>query len=248
MSAIISSVKNYGRVKMISVVICVYKDEMYIEQQIKSILPQLGAKDEIIVCDEKIGSRTENIINRIALEDPRVLFIEGKGKGKNYSFVNAVRHSKGDLIFVCEKGNVWLPDKVKRVKEAFSEGADLVLHNAYVTDENLNITDYSLFNKFNLKKSVIGNAKHNTFSASCICFKRPLLKYILPVPKAVANYDQWIALVALSSANVKYIDIPLIYYRDIQRDKTQLDMSYRKKGQKPSYLLTRLFRRKYIEK
>ncbi len=232
---------------MISVIICVYQDEMYIEQQIRSILPQLGARDEIIVCDEKLSARTEKIIERIALEDSRVLYVEGKGKGKNYSFVNAVRHSKGDKIFLCEKGNVWLSDKVKRVMEAFSEGADLVVHNAYVTDEKLNITSYSLFEKIKLTKNIFSNAGKNTFLASCIAFDRRLLKKALPLPKHISSYDQWLGVIALTFGKVKTVDLPLIYYRDIKRDKDELDFSHRKKGKKRSYVLTRLMRRRFIK-
>ncbi len=232
---------------MISVIICVYKDEMYIEQQIKSILPQLSARDEIIVCDEKVGSRTENIVKRIALEDSRVLFVEGKGKGKNYSFINAVRHSKGDKIFVCEKGNVWLPDKVKRVMEAFKEGADLVIHNAYVTDENLNITEYSLFEKVKLTKSIFSNARRNTFLASMISFDRKLLSKVMPIPQSIQGFDQWIALIALSCGKVRIVDLPLMYYRDIKRDKTELDLSHRRKAKRRSFVLSKLFKRKFLD-
>ena len=129
---------------MISVALAAYKGEKYIEQQIRSILPQLSHGDEIIVSDDKPGGMTERIVKRLAEEDSRIIYVEGKGKGVVTNFINAIRYTKGDKIFLCDQDDVWLPDKVKRVMAAFDEGADLVLHNAYVTDKRLKIQFYSI--------------------------------------------------------------------------------------------------------
>ena len=142
---------------MVSICLAAYKGEKYIEEQIRSILPQLSYEDEIIVSDDKPGGRTEKIVRRLSEEDQRIIYVEGRGKGVVSNFTNAIRYSRGDKIFLCDQDDVWLPEKVKRVMEAFSEGADLVLHNAYVTDENLNITSHSFFNDRGSKKGVINN-------------------------------------------------------------------------------------------
>ena len=44
---------------MISVALAAYKGEKYIEQQLRSILPQLSHGDEIIVSDDAPGGITE---------------------------------------------------------------------------------------------------------------------------------------------------------------------------------------------
>ena len=46
---------------MISVALAAYKGEKYIEEQIRSILPQLSYNDEIIVSDDRPGGMTEKI-------------------------------------------------------------------------------------------------------------------------------------------------------------------------------------------
>jgi glycosyltransferase involved in cell wall biosynthesis len=66
---------------MISVALAAYKGEKYIEQQLRSILCQLSYEDEIIVSDDKPGGLTEKIVKRIAGEDSRVIWVEGKGRG-----------------------------------------------------------------------------------------------------------------------------------------------------------------------
>lgn len=198
---------------MISVALAAYKGEKYIEEQLLSILPQLSASDEVIVSDDKPGGATEKIVRQIMADDPRVVYVEGKGRGVVQNFVNAIRYCKGDIIFLCDQDDVWLPNKVSRVKEAFDEGASLVLHNAYVTDENLNITDYSFFEKRKSKKGFLHNIVKNSYMGCCMAFDKKLLKKIMPIPKYVPMHDQWIGLMGEKYGKVKFIDAPLIYYR-----------------------------------
>ena len=198
---------------MISVALAAYKGEKYIEEQLRSILPQLSHEDEIIVSDDKPGGQTESIVKRIAGEDPRVIYVEGKGRGVVANFVNAIRHCRGDRIFLCDQDDVWLPDKVKRVNEAFDNGATLVLHNAYITDKDLNITEYSFFEKRGSKKGFFRNVIKNSYMGCCMAFDRSLLNKILPMPKHVPMHDQWIGLMGEVYGKVTLVDAPLIYYR-----------------------------------
>ena len=52
---------------------------------------------------------------------------------------------RGDVIFLCDQDDVWLPNKVERVMKAIENGADVVLHDAMMTDRELNVTDESFF-------------------------------------------------------------------------------------------------------
>ena len=88
---------------MISVALAAYKGEKYIEEQLRSVLSQLGKGDEIIVSDDKPGGMTETIVRRIMSEDKRVVYVEGKGKGIVSNFTNAIRYCKGDKIFLCDQ-------------------------------------------------------------------------------------------------------------------------------------------------
>ena len=198
---------------MISVALAAYKGEKYIEQQLRSVLPQLSAGDEIIVSDDKPGGQTEKIVRALMAEDPRIVYVEGKGRGVVQNFVNAIRYCKGDRIFLCDQDDVWLPNKVKRVTEAFESGATLVLHNAYVTDENLNITDYSYFKTRGSKKGFIRNIVKNSYMGCCMAFDKSLLRKIMPIPRYVPMHDQWIGLLGEKYGEVSLIKEPYILYR-----------------------------------
>ena len=85
-----------------------------------------------------------------------------------------------------------------------------MLHNAYVTDKDLNITDYSFFEKRGSKRGFLRNIVKNSYMGCCMAFDRKLLKHILPMPKYIPMHDQWIGLMGEVYGKVVLIDTPLI--------------------------------------
>ena len=127
--------------------------------------------------------------------------------------------------------------------QAFDEGATLVLHNAYVTDKNLNITDYSFFEKRGSKKGFWRNIIKNSYMGCCMAFDRKLLKKIMPVPRYIPMHDQWIGLMGEKYGKVRFIDTPLIYYRVHGGNVTGGETTLEQKLRWRQYLLKRLFGR-----
>lgn len=228
---------------MISVVMAVYKGDKNIRQQLLSVLSQLGFGDEVIVSDDKPGGITERIVKQVAAEDSRVIWVEGKNKGTTANIVNAVRHCKGDKIFFCDCKDVWLPDKVKRVTDAFESGADLVVHNAYITDEELNITEYSFFEKYGVTKNIPVNIWKNTFLLSCMAVDRRILKKVMPIPRSVPVVAQWIGIIATVYGKVKFVDIPLMYCRVAKSKHSVFEYSFRGDGKGRAALISKLYKR-----
>ena len=228
---------------MLSVVMAVYKGDKYIYEQLTSVLSQLSYGDEVIVSDDRPGEITEIIVKRIAATDSRVIWVEGKGKGANANLVNAIRHCKGDKILFCDCKDVWLPDKVKRVTEAFEDGADLVIHNAYITDESLMIKEYSFFEKYGVNKNPLANILRNTFLLSCMAVDRRLLRRIMPVPRGIPVVAQWIGIIGCIYGNVKLIDIPLMYCRVGKGKGDSLEHSLKNSGRGRSVLISKLYKR-----
>ncbi len=228
---------------MISVVMAVYKGDKNIHQQLTSVLSQLGHGDEVIVSDDRPGEITERAVKKIATSDSRVIWVEGKNKGTTANLVNAIRHCKGDKIFFCDCKDVWLPDKVKRVTEEFRNGADLVMHNAYITDGNLGITDYSFFEKYSVSKSALKNIFRNSFLLSCMAIDRKLLRKIMPIPRSVPLTAQWIGVIGCIYGKVRFIDIPLMYCRVGAGKRESFERSFRGDAGSRSMLLSKLYKR-----
>ncbi len=198
----------------ISVALAAYKGEQYISEQIDSILSQLGENDELIVSDDYPEGKTRDIVLGYQSEDKRIRYIEGEGKGVVRNFENALRACTGDVIFLSDQDDVWMSDKVECVMNEFSNGADLVLHDAAVTDSELNITEPSYFALHGSNASFYGNMARNSFVGCCMAFTKELLHESLPFPEALPMHDWWIALIAMKKKrNVVLLSKPLIKWR-----------------------------------
>lgn len=196
----------------ISVALAAYKGEQYIAEQLDSILKQLGENDEIIVSDDYPQGKTRDEV--LKFQDRRIRYIEGKGEGVVKNFENALNACTGDVIFLCDQDDVWLPDKVESVMKEIQNGADLVLHDAAVADSALNITEPSYFAVHGSNASFFGNIIRNSFVGCCMAFKKETLLASLPFPKGLAMHDWWIALVAMKKKQkVVLLDKPLIKWR-----------------------------------
>lgn len=198
----------------ISVALAAYKGQQYITEQLESILPQLGADDEIIVSDDYPQGLTRESVIKIANRDNRVKYIEGEGKGVVKNFENALNACSGDVIFLCDQDDVWQPDKVSSVMTEIANGADLVLHNAAVTDAELNITEPSFFAVHGSNTDFKHNLIRNTFVGCCMAFTKQVMTDTLPFPEGLPMHDWWIALTAIKLGyKTVLINKPLILWR-----------------------------------
>ncbi len=196
----------------ISVAMAVYKGEKYIAEQLSSILSEIGENDEVVISDDAPGGETEKIIRSFA--DPRIRYIEGAGKGVTANFENALNHCTGDIIFLSDQDDVWLPGKVAKVVTAIESGNDLVLHDARITDENLSVISPSYFESHGSDISFRKTLIRNSFVGCCMAFRRGVLECALPFPGNVPMHDWWIALCALKSGyKAAMLWEPLILWR-----------------------------------
>lgn len=132
----------------LSVCIAAYNGEKYIEEQLVSILGQLTSTDEVIISDDGSSDGTIAILDKI--DDPRVkIFSNNSGKhGVVPNFENAIKHTSGDIIFLSDQDDIWLPNKVSMVLKRL-QNCDFVIHNASITDSSgsPNGEDYFSFRK-----------------------------------------------------------------------------------------------------
>lgn len=198
----------------ISVALAAYKGEQYIAEQLDSIIEQLGENDEIIVSDDYPQGDTCGIVQKYANKDKRIKYIEGEGKGVVRNFENALKACSGDVIFLCDQDDVWLPEKVSCVMAEIKKGADIVLHDAAVTDGSLNITEPSFFAIHKSNVDYKSNLVRNTFVGCCMAFTRQVMLDTLPFPEGLPMHDWWIALAAIKKGyKAVLLEKPLILWR-----------------------------------
>lgn len=98
----------------ISVVMCTYNGDKYLEQQIDSILCQTYPIHELIIQDDCSTDRTVTIIEAYQKRDPRVkLYINEAPLGFNYNFSSAFAKAEGEYIASSDQDDIWRPDKIE---------------------------------------------------------------------------------------------------------------------------------------
>ncbi|MCR5484118.1 MAG: glycosyltransferase family 2 protein [Clostridiales bacterium] len=197
----------------ISVCLAAYHGEKYLKEQLDSVISQLPSDGEIIVSDDDPGGETERVVREYADTDKRIKYIRGRGEGVVKNFENALSASCGDVIFLCDQDDVWLDGKVERVTAEFSKGASLVLHDAFVTDESLNVVGESFFSAHKSESGFIRNIIRNSYMGCCMAFTRDVLEMATPFPENIPMHDQWIGLIAERYGKPVLLSERLILYR-----------------------------------
>lgn len=207
---------------MISVCMATYNGERFIKEQIDSILPQLSQDDELIISDDGSTDRTLEII--ASYKDERIKVFHHKKNPeyarikhcKNFyyatsNFENALKHAKGDYIFLSDQDDIWKSDKKEKMLKALSDSeADCVMCNFSVIDEFGSLKIDKGFEKNPVGKSLVWKILKSRLIGSSMCFSCRILKTALPFPRNLIAHDLWIGCL---SKKIIFIDAPLTLYR-----------------------------------
>lgn len=197
----------------ISVCLACYNGEKYIKEQLNSILCQLNKCDEIVISDDGSTDKTLDVVK--SLEDSRIkIFFNKNKRGYSKNFENSINHANGDIIFLCDQDDVWMPNKIE-VMLRYLEQADLVISDAIITDENLKPTLGSHFLLHKTRKGFINNLLKTRYIGACMAFKKVMLKKLLPFPRnqELCAHDYWITNIGELYYKVELVNIPLLQYR-----------------------------------
>lgn len=194
----------------ISVCLASFNGELYIQEQIESIL-SFKEVSELIISDDGSFDKTLSIIK--SFDDHRIKIVEGPRSGLINNFQNALVKATGEIIILADQDDVWLSNKIDVIKTSLQK-ADLVCTDCFVVDENL-ATKYPSF--FELNKSGCGWLKNlwsNSYLGCCMAFRRSVLDHALPLPDKIGMHDWWIGMVAESWYRVVFVyDKTLLFRR-----------------------------------
>lgn len=208
---------------MISVCVASYNGEKYIKAQLLSILLQLDKTDEVIVSDDGSTDKTLEIIN--SLKDSRIKIVHhnsDKSVLKNHfekytvvakNFENALKHAKGDYIFMSDQDDIWDKNRVEDCIDALKENL-LVMCNFKIIDaENNFIDNEPFYAKSPIFNSYIKNIFKCRFMCCCLAFRKELLAYALPYPNDIESSEQWLGCIASKVGKIKFLRDTYHLYR-----------------------------------
>lgn len=198
----------------ISVAMAAYNGMGFIAEQIESILQQLNPEDELVISVDPSTDGTEEFLWDWGNKDQRIHIYTGPGQGLIANFENAIAKTTGDIIFLSDQDDIWLPGKVQRVSAAMKDPNVLVvLHDARIIDKDKNVTGSSFFCQRGSKPGFFHNIVKNSYIGCCMSFKAGLKTAALPFPGNIPMHDQWLGLLAERLATVRFIPDILVSYR-----------------------------------
>lgn len=215
---------------MLSVALCTYNGEKYIRKQLESILHQTMPVDEIVVCDDGSTDGTLDIIESYSSSGHPLIRIyrNEKNLGPARNFQKALNLCQGDIIFLSDQDDHWLPKKVETVVQHFNQ---YPLHQVVFTDATLidgdgkPIPDGTLWKCFGItpkaKKmmnrgygiELFANENRATGATMAVRKGFKYLPHIANYCKCDILHDGVLAMLAAAESQLGYINEQLIGYR-----------------------------------
>ena len=206
----------------VSVAVCTYQGAAHLAEQLESIAGQMRRPDEVVLSDDGSKDNTLAIARRIlsAAGIPHKICVNRSNLGIRRNFEQAIRKSTGDIIVLSDQDDVWLPQKIERLIQAFESAADavLVFHDAAVVDEALAPLAPSFWKvlRFDVHRFLQRDYRRlwwgNVVQGSACAFRRALLTRALPLSTA-AYHDEWLAWAAAASGRILPLGEVLSKYR-----------------------------------
>jgi glycosyltransferase involved in cell wall biosynthesis len=170
-----------------------YNGERYIREQLDSFARQTRLPDELIVCDDCSSDATLTIVKQFARAAPFPVKIVANGQNLGYinNFSKALALSSGDIVFLSDQDDVWLPGKLTTVESYFAAHPNihLVAHDIAYCKADLAPIGQTKIERmqgiFDLDVSyVVGMAT---------AIRRKLLQRCLPIPICrKMTHDKWL--------------------------------------------------------
>lgn len=188
----------------LSVCIASFNGALYIQDQIDSILDDIGTDDEVIVYDDCSTDTTRKLLN--AQNDLRLRVILGnKNVGHVRAFEAAVRASQGDYIALADQDDLWPVGRTQLLMNALKD-ADIAFGNYRTFGAHDSLSPHPFRRQepksqslLNLTSLAIGRLP---YFGSAMMMRRELVAAALPFPPWVEAHDQWLGVVGNTAGRV----------------------------------------------
>lgn len=208
-----------------TVALCTFNGARFVEAQVESLFAQTRALDEIVVVDDASTDATFTLLQALARRSPVPMHVlrNDTNRGATANFDRALSLAQGDVVFLGDQDDVWMPDKVAACLDAFADPAVMLVHtDARVVDADLAPRSDSLFATLAVSGAErrledAGRAfelllRRNIVTGATMAVRRVVRDRALPLPPEWVH-DEWLALTGALMGRLVRIERPLIAYR-----------------------------------
>lgn len=229
--------------RTVSIALCTYNGERFLDDQLASLARQTRLPDELMVCDDQSADGTVALLQRFAKTAPFPvqISINEDRLGPVANFGKAAGLCNGDIVLFCDQDDVWHDDKIALEVAAMVDaeqesGASvpiLVHGDLEVVDEAL-APLYPSFMRLIHPKFALFDMSYileNNVAVGCTtAVNRALLEIALPLPPQALMHDWWFAQCATCRGKIIYIDQTLMQYRQHQSNQVGAEPWLRRLG------------------
>jgi len=136
------------------------------------------------------------------------------GPYRNFERALALAPRDAGLVALCDQDDRWHPDKLATLRAALGE-ARLVYSDQRIVDRDGSVLRESLWaGRRNEHSNIASVLVANTITGAASLFRREVAELAMPFPEApgLLLHDHWLALVALATGDVAYVNRPLYDY------------------------------------
>ena len=112
----------------ISIQICCYNSEKYLDETIKSVLLQTFKDWELIIVNDGSTDATEAIIKEYIHKDAPIVYFYQKNKGFAAARNKALGLSRGDWVAILDHDDLWYPEKLEIQNKSTEKYPSAKLH------------------------------------------------------------------------------------------------------------------------
>lgn len=230
----------------VSVVLCTFNGERYLDAQLDSLLAQERLPDEIVIHDDASTDgtwpRLQAFVAQAAAHGVTVLPQRNPGNlGYVRNFSQALQAASGALLFPCDQDDVWHPQRIARCVQAFVDDPQLLLlhSDARLVDAAGAPLGQRLFQVLGVtaaERAAMHDGRalqvllrRNIVTGAAMALRRDLLPLALPVAAGWAH-DEWLAVIAAMAGRVDTLEQATLDYR--QHGGNQLGARRRSAGER----------------
>ena len=197
----------------VSIALAIYNGAQFLEQQLLSILSQSRQPDELVICDDCSTDDSLNIAYAFEKISPFKIIIKPNTTqlGFSLNFDKAINLCTGDLIFLCDQDDFWLPHKILTMANYMEKTP-----SCFIAINNTEITDSVLIpsgiTKIEQVEKLYGNS-HCYIPGCCTVFRSSLRDIYFPFPHELLAYDSWLHFIGTTLNAKTVISRTLQYYR-----------------------------------
>lgn len=214
----------------ISVALCTFNGEKFLEEQLESIMRQSVLPREIVISDDGSTDGTRALVDRVLT--PQRLAEHGirltvltrkKPLGVTKNFEAALAACSAEFVSLCDQDDVWHTNRLERLVSAFESPDVMLVHSdARMIDANGRPMRHSLLESLSARRRELRReqgaegftvlVRRNLVTGATAMVRRSLVSAAQPFPESWVH-DHWLAIVAALTGRLVLVPEKLIDYR-----------------------------------